>query len=65
MTGEVQSVTDFFADPEFDPNAKEIIRNAGNSGLGLLRSTLAVPMTRDNAVLRDRSSCCRPSPTRP
>jgi two-component system, NtrC family, sensor kinase len=51
MTGGVQSVTDFFADPEFDPNAKEIIRNAGNSGLGLLRSTLAVPMMRDNAVI--------------
>jgi GAF domain-containing protein len=51
LTGQVQSVTDFFADPEFDPNAKEIIRNAGSSGLGLLRSTLAVPMTRNDAVI--------------
>ena len=51
MTGEVQSVTDFFADTEFDPNAKEIIRNAGNSGLGALRSTLGVPMMRDRAVI--------------
>jgi GAF domain-containing protein len=53
MTGEVQSITDFFADPEFDPNAKEIIRNAAGSGsgLGVLRSTLAVPMMRDNVVV--------------
>ena len=53
MTGEAQSITDFFADPEFDPNAKEVIRNAASlgSGLGVLRSTLAVPITRDNTVV--------------
>jgi GAF domain-containing protein len=50
-TGEVQSVTDFFSDPDFDPGAREVIRNAGSSGLGLLRSTLAVPMMRDNVVI--------------
>ena len=51
LTGEVQSVTDFFADPEFDPVAREMIRKAGASGLGLLRSTLAVPMMRNGAVI--------------
>ncbi len=51
LTGKVESVTDFFADPEFDANAKEIIRKSGNSGLGVLRSTLAVPMMRDNSVI--------------
>ncbi|HJZ21591.1 MAG TPA: GAF domain-containing protein, partial [Bradyrhizobium sp.] len=51
LTGEVESVTDFFADPEFDPVAREMIRNAGASGLGLLRSTLAVPMMRNGAVI--------------
>ncbi len=53
MTSKVQSITDFFADPDFDPKAKEIIRDAGNSGsgLGVLRSTLAVPMMRDEAVI--------------
>jgi len=53
MTGEVQSITDFFEDPEFDPKVREAIRNATeqDSSLGQLRSTLAVPMTRDNAVV--------------
>jgi two-component system NtrC family sensor kinase len=53
MTGEVQSVTDFFSDPYFDPKALEIIRNAASAGsnLGLLRSTLGVPMMRDGAVV--------------
>jgi GAF domain-containing protein len=53
MTGEVQSVTDFFEDPEFDPKVREAIRNAPgqDSSLGQLRSTLAVPMTRDNVVV--------------
>jgi len=53
LTGEVQSVTDFFEDPEFDPKVREAIRNAPgqDSSLGQLRSTLAVPMTRDNAVV--------------
>jgi GAF domain-containing protein len=53
MTGEMQSITDFFEDPEFDPKVRETIRNASgqDSNLGQLRSTLAVPMTRDNAVV--------------
>jgi two-component system, NtrC family, sensor kinase len=53
MTGEVQSITDFFEDPEFDPKVREAIRNTPgqDSSLGQLRSTLAVPMTRDNAVV--------------
>jgi two-component system NtrC family sensor kinase len=53
MTGEVQSVTDFFEDPDFDPAVREVIRNGAGSGssFGELRSTLAVPMTRDNVVI--------------
>jgi two-component system NtrC family sensor kinase len=53
LTGEVQSITDFFEDPEFDPKVREAIRNATgqDSSLGQLRSTLAVPMTRDDAVV--------------
>ncbi len=53
MTGEVQSVTDFFDDPEVDPKVREMIRDAGNSGSGVsdIRSTLAVPMTRDDTVI--------------
>jgi GAF domain-containing protein len=53
LTGEVQSVTDFFEDPDFDPKVRETIRNAGDSdsSVGQLRSTLAVPMTRDDAVI--------------
>src|SRR5690348_6134287 len=41
LTGDVHSITDFFSDPEFDPNATEIIRNAAKAGspLGELRST--------------------------
>ncbi|MGP8121888.1 MAG: GAF domain-containing protein [Xanthobacteraceae bacterium] len=51
MTGEVHSITDFFADPEMDPRVREMIRNAGGSGIGSLRSTLAVPMMRDDTVV--------------
>jgi two-component system, NtrC family, sensor kinase len=53
LTGKVQSITDFFEDPEFDPKVRESIRTAGgqDSSLGQLRSTLAVPMTRDDAVV--------------
>nr|WP_291568685.1 GAF domain-containing protein [Bradyrhizobium sp.] len=53
LTGEVQSITDFFADPEMDPKIREAIRTAGgsDSSIGQIRSTLAVPMTRDNAVI--------------
>jgi GAF domain-containing protein len=53
LTGEVQSITDFYEDPEMDPKIREAIRNANgsDSGIGRIRSTLAVPMTRDNAVI--------------
>ena len=52
LTGEVQSVTDFFTDPDIDPKVREMIQNAGSgSAVGQLRSTLAVPMTRDDAVI--------------
>ena len=53
LTGEVQSVTDFFDDPDFDPKVRKMIRDAGNadSSIGQLRSTLAVPMARDGAVI--------------
>ena len=52
LTGDVQSITDFFDDPDFDPKVRETIRNAadGDSSVGGLRSTLAVPMTRDGIV---------------
>ena len=52
LTGEVHAVTDFFADPEFDPVVRERIRNdSSGSDISQLRSTLAVPMTRDNEVV--------------
>jgi two-component system, NtrC family, sensor kinase len=53
MTGEVQTITDFFTDPDFDPKTRDVIRNAEALGskLGKLRSALAVPMTRDAAVI--------------
>jgi GAF domain-containing protein len=53
LTGEVQSITDFYEDPEMDPRIREGIRNASgsDSSIGQIRSTLAVPMTRDNAVI--------------
>jgi two-component system NtrC family sensor kinase len=53
MTGEVQSVTDFLDDPDFDPRVREVIQNAAvsDSSIGRIRSTLAVPMTRDDAVI--------------
>jgi signal transduction histidine kinase len=53
LTGEVHSITDFFEDPEMDPKVRETIRNAAgsDSSLAKIRSTLAVPMTRDSAVV--------------
>jgi two-component system NtrC family sensor kinase len=51
MTGEVQCVEDFFADPEFDPRVKAVIAAAPDSGIAALRSTLAVPLKRDAAVV--------------
>jgi PAS domain S-box-containing protein len=53
MTGEVQSVNDFFADPDFDPGTKDVIRNAAKAGspLGAVRSSLAVPMMRNDVVI--------------
>jgi GAF domain-containing protein len=52
LTGEVQAVTDFFADPDFDPKVRDLIQNdSSGSGFRKLRSTLAVPMARDNEVI--------------
>jgi GAF domain-containing protein len=52
LTGEVQAVTDFFADPDFDPKVRDLIQNdCSGSGIRKLRSTLAVPMARDNEVI--------------
>ncbi|MGD0849425.1 GAF domain-containing protein [Bradyrhizobium sp.] len=53
LTGEVHSIPDFFEDPELDPRVREMIRNASSSdsSIGKIRSTLAVPMMRDDAVL--------------
>ena len=52
LTGEVQAVTDFFADPDFDPKVRDLIQNdSSGSGISKLRSTLAVPMTRNNEVI--------------
>jgi GAF domain-containing protein len=52
LTGEVQCVENLLDDPEVDPAVKDMIRNAGaNAAIGGARSTLAVPMTRDNAVV--------------
>jgi two-component system, NtrC family, sensor kinase len=53
LSGEVQSVADFFEDPDFDPKLKEAFRAAAGSGSAIadLRSTLAVPMKRDDAVV--------------
>jgi GAF domain-containing protein len=51
LTGEVQSITDFFEDPEMDPKVRETVRNANSSSMDQIRSTLAVPMTRDHVVI--------------
>jgi two-component system, NtrC family, sensor kinase len=53
LTGEVQSITDFLEDPDFDPKLKEFFRNTAGpeSSINRIRSTLAVPMTRDGAVI--------------
>ena len=52
LTGEVHAITDFATDPDFDPKVRDFLHNAAEagSGAGQLRSTLAVPMTRDDAV---------------
>jgi two-component system NtrC family sensor kinase len=66
LTGEVQSITDFYTDPEMDPKIRESIRNASSS-IAQIRSTLAVPMTRDNAVIGVMVIACAqtgPFPTR-
>jgi GAF domain-containing protein len=49
-TGEVQSIPDLFEDPEFDPKIKAAIRGA-SSAFASLRSLIAVPMKRDDAVV--------------
>ena len=53
LTGEIHNVPDFDQDPEFDPNVRAFLRRAAEAGssAGLLRSTLAVPMTRDSTVV--------------
>jgi GAF domain-containing protein len=52
LTGEVHAVTDFFTDPELDPRVRELVQNAApDSAFAKLRSTLAVPMTRDGVVI--------------
>jgi signal transduction histidine kinase len=53
LTGEVASITDFFEDPEMDPKVRETIRDANgpDSSISQIRSTLAVPMTRDHVVI--------------
>jgi two-component system NtrC family sensor kinase len=52
LTGEVHAATDFFADPEFDPIVRDRIRNdSSGSNISQLRSTLAVPMMRENEVV--------------
>jgi len=53
LTGEIHSVPDFDQDPELDPNVRAFLRRAAEAGssAGQLRSSLAVPMTRDNIVV--------------
>ena len=46
-TGEVHSITDLFDDPDVDPKVTAGLRGAGLD----FRSTLAVPMKRDDAVV--------------
>ncbi|MGA7197034.1 GAF domain-containing protein [Roseiarcus sp.] len=47
MTGEVHSITDLFDDPDVDPKITAGLRGAGLD----FRSTLAVPMKRNDAVV--------------
>jgi hypothetical protein len=53
LTGDVQSIPDLFEDPEFDPKIKAAIRGAVDSSpaFASLRSLIAVPMKRDEAVV--------------
>ncbi len=53
LTGEIHSVPDFDQDPELDPNVRAFLRRAAEAGsnAGQLRSSLAVPMTRDSTVV--------------
>jgi GAF domain-containing protein len=51
LTGEIQSIPDLFADPEFDPKIKAAIRGAVDPAFASLRSLIAVPMKRDDAVV--------------
>ena len=53
LSGEVESVTDLFEDPEFDPKLKAAMQSAAAIGSGIsdIRSVLAVPMKRDDAVV--------------
>jgi two-component system, NtrC family, sensor kinase len=53
LFGKVQVVTDFYEDPEFDPDIRDSLRDAAEIGSSAskIRSTLAVPMTRDDVVV--------------
>jgi GAF domain-containing protein len=53
LTGEVHAVTDFDEDPELDPRVRDFLHRAAEAGssAGQLRSSLAVPMTRDNTIV--------------
>ena len=53
LTGEAHSIEDFFEDPEMDPKVLQMIQDPtrADSSFGQIRSTLAVPMTRDDAVV--------------
>jgi two-component system, NtrC family, sensor kinase len=50
-TGEIQSIPDLFADPEFDPKIRAAIQGSVDSSFASLRSLIAVPMKRDDAVV--------------
>jgi GAF domain-containing protein len=54
LSGEMQSVQDFDEDAEFDPKIRDSLRDiptVAGPGAMRLRSTLGVPMTRDDAVV--------------
>ena len=67
MTGEVHSIADLFDDPDVDPKVTAGLRGAGLD----FRSTLAVPMKRDDAVVgvlviaRGQTGLIPPAPGRP
>jgi GAF domain-containing protein len=51
-TGEITSIPDLRADPEFDPKIKAAISSSGDiRGFSTLRSLVGVPMKRDDVVV--------------